>query len=514
MIRIAMVQVASPDSEAPERRRSRVGEMVMSAMGADLVVLPELWAPGYFAFDQYESRAEPLEGPTVAAARDWARALGAHVHLGSFLERTITGALHNTAVLVDPAGQIVHTYRKVHVFGYQSLEARLLTPGGSVSVAHLPELGPVGATTCYDLRFPEIWRALVDAGAHMVIVPAAWPAARKRHWQLFTATRAVEEQVVVVACNGVGTQGGTRLGGHSRLVDPWGEVVVEADDSEGVFVGEVSATVVADTRGEFRVLADRVSRIGVTPSGPPVPSAAGSTVRSPDEPSLSPSPDSAVGPRLVTTTGSEFTLESPTLLVAGYTGRDEALVRAHIDELAAIGVPPPETVPSFYLLPAELLTTDTAIEVGGANTSGEAEPVLICHRGEFYLGVGSDHTDRDVERDSVAASKAACPKPLAATVIPVPADPGLWAWDQVGLSSTVDGLPYQNGNLEAIRPPGELVELLRQGPGEPGGDWVMFLGTVPLLGGDFVPGAHWQVTLSFADDTDLTHSYKTAVRRP
>jgi Carbon-nitrogen hydrolase len=96
-------------------------------------------------------------GEPVAARRDRARRPGGCLHLGSVLERGADGALHNTAVLLDPAGQIAHAYRKIHVFGYQSLEAELLTSGVAVKVADT-ELGPVSATTCYDLRFPELWR--------------------------------------------------------------------------------------------------------------------------------------------------------------------------------------------------------------------------------------------------------------------------------------------------------------------------------------------------------------------
>ncbi|WP_028923935.1 carbon-nitrogen family hydrolase [Pseudonocardia acaciae] len=255
-MRVALVQVASPPGEPVARRRERVGQLVAEARGADLVVLPELWPSGYFAFDRYEELAEPRDGDTVASAREWARRLGCFLHLGSFVERTAEGRLHNTAVLVDPAGEVVHTYRKIHVFGYRSREAQLLTPGEDVTVADTP-LGALSATTCYDLRFPELWRALVDAGAHTVVVPAAWPAERRAHWQLLTTTRALEEQVVLVACNAVGVQGETALGGHSRVVDPWGTVLVEADDREGITHCEVDPAVVAKTRAEFPVLADR-----------------------------------------------------------------------------------------------------------------------------------------------------------------------------------------------------------------------------------------------------------------
>ncbi|CCG02354.1 Putative amidase [Blastococcus saxobsidens DD2] len=176
--------------------------MVADAAGADLVVLPELWLPGYFAFDSYADLAEPLHGDTVEAAREWARRLGCHLHMGSVLERDELGHLHNTAVMIGPGGDILHTYRKIHVFGYKSREAELLTPGEQVS-AVTTGLGRLGTTTCYDLRFPELYRGLVDDGAETIVVCSAWPAARLAHWRLFTSARAVEEQVVLIACNEV-----------------------------------------------------------------------------------------------------------------------------------------------------------------------------------------------------------------------------------------------------------------------------------------------------------------------
>jgi predicted amidohydrolase len=251
------VQVASPAGEPVGERRRRVGDMVAEAAGADLVVLPELWLSGYFAFDAYAELAEPLHGDTVSAAREWAVRLGCHLHMGSVLERDGQGRLYNTAVLIGPDGEIVHTYRKIHVFGYRSREADLLTPGEQVGAVDTG-LGRLGTTTCYDLRFPELYRALIDEGAETIVVCSAWPAARLAHWRLFTSTRAVEEQVVLVACNAVGEQAdGVRLAGHSRVVDPWGEVLVEAGEDEGVTFCDIDRSVVAAARAEFPVLADR-----------------------------------------------------------------------------------------------------------------------------------------------------------------------------------------------------------------------------------------------------------------
>lgn len=266
---VALVQVASPPQEPVRARRDRVGAMVVDgAHDADLVVLPELWAPGYFAFDHYDERAETLDGPTASAARAWAREIGAFIQLGSVLERAPDGRLHNTALLVDPDGRTIHTYRKIHVFGYRSREAELLTPGCEVGVTPT-RLGQIGVTTCYDLRFPELWRMLVDADAEIVITPAAWPAARTEHWQLFTTCRAVEEQIIIIACNAVGEQdGGVMVAGHSRVVDPWGRVLAEAGTDEGVTKATIEPEAVASTRAQFPVLDDR--RLGIAaPRHPP-----------------------------------------------------------------------------------------------------------------------------------------------------------------------------------------------------------------------------------------------------
>lgn len=153
-------------------------------------------------------------------------------------------------------------------------------------------------------------------------------------------------------------------------------------------------------------------------------------------------------------------VEPRRLIVAGYTGRDTDAVQAHIDELAEIGVPPPPSVPTFYDLDPALLTTEPIVEVTGNDTSGEAEPVLIRHASRLYLGLGSDHTDRALERTDIARAKAACPKPLADRVITLPDDLETIDWDHIKMESTVDGVPYQSGTLAALRTPDDLLAQL------------------------------------------------------
>ncbi|MHC6222862.1 carbon-nitrogen family hydrolase [Arthrobacter sp. MMS24-S77] len=261
---IALVQLSSPDNETQSQRIERAEAILREQRGADLIVLPELWSAGYFHFEQYPELSETVDGSTVAMCSAVAKELGTYVHVGSIVERVEGGApggspmLRNTSVLVDPQGKVAHRYSKLHVFGYKSLEADLLTPGVSLPVADTP-FGRMAGTTCYDLRFPGLWSELSVRGAEIVVVPAAWPAARREHWKLLTSARAVEHQVFVLACNAAGIQDGVELGGASRIVDPAGRLVAEAGASEEVLRASIDPSLVQTTRSEFPVIADRLA---------------------------------------------------------------------------------------------------------------------------------------------------------------------------------------------------------------------------------------------------------------
>lgn len=257
-MKVALVQVASPDSESQADRIERVEKTLLGITDADLIVLPELWSAGYFHFDGYDSLAETLEGPTVAMCARVASKRRVHLHLGSIIEKSGTGELSNTSIMLGPDGGIVHTYRKIHVFGYKSKESALLTAGSALPVAELP-FGKFSGITCYDLRFPGLWMELSNRGTEVVIVPAAWPAARLEHWRLLTTARAVEHQIFVVACNAAGAQEGVDLGGHSRIVDPAGKVLAEAGSGEEVIYVDIDPSEVQKVREEFPVIKDRLT---------------------------------------------------------------------------------------------------------------------------------------------------------------------------------------------------------------------------------------------------------------
>jgi len=255
-MRVALIQLA-PDYSMPiDERRAQAAALVRAQAGVDLVVLPELWPQGGWLYDRWEAECEPLDGPSVAAIAEAARAIGAHVHAGSVLERSADGTHYNTSALLGPDGSLLASYRKIHLFGFDEGEPLLLGAGDDIVVA-ATEVGRIGLATCYDLRFPEMFRALVDRGAELVVVPAAWPEARVAHWTLLAQARAVENQYAVVACNTAGAQGGKAMGGRSIVVGPRGDVLGEAGEAAEVLTAEVDLADVARWREAFPVLVNR-----------------------------------------------------------------------------------------------------------------------------------------------------------------------------------------------------------------------------------------------------------------
>lgn len=260
-MRVALVQLAYADEESPAARTARAADLVRAQAGADLVVLPELWAPTGFGYADWAERAEPVAGPTISAMQEAARDAGVTLHAGSIVERLAEPGpegndLANTSVLLGPDGAVLATYRKIHRFGFGAGEPRLMEAGEDVVVLDL--LGTrVGLSTCYDLRFPELYRAQVDAGAEVFLVPAAWPAPRVAHWSLLGRARALENQCFLLACNTAGTHAGTEMGGRSQVVAPTGEVLAEAGTGQEVLTADLDLGAVARYRADFPVLADR-----------------------------------------------------------------------------------------------------------------------------------------------------------------------------------------------------------------------------------------------------------------
>ncbi|KOV91987.1 acyltransferase [Streptomyces sp. NRRL B-3648] len=257
-----MIQIAVDEDEPVGSRRRRVAALVREQSGADLVVLPELWTTGAFAYEEFGREAEPLEGPTYETMAKAASDAGVWLHAGSIPERDPEGPLYNTSLVFSPSGELAATYRKIHRFGFDQGEAVLMGAGRDLVTVRLPGT-TLGVATCYDLRFPELFRGLVDAGAETLVIPAGWPERRRAHWTLLAQARAVENQAFVLACGTAGTHAGVPQAGHSIVVDPWGEVLAEAGSGEEVLTVELDPAKVAATRAQFPALKDRV--LGLRP---------------------------------------------------------------------------------------------------------------------------------------------------------------------------------------------------------------------------------------------------------
>jgi len=217
-------------------------------------------------------------------------------------------------------------------------------------------------------------------------------------------------------------------------------------------------------------------------------------------------------PVLQTSDGLSLNAEIRDLIVAGWAGRDRAALDHHIAELAALGVAPPSSVPLFYRVSADLLTTRTRLQMLGADGSGEAEAVILGAEGRLWVGIGSDHTDRKVEAYSVAVSKQMCAKPIGPQVWPL--DEVAAHWDKLILRSfaTIQGerVLYQEGPVSSLLTPMELLKSWKAAHGAFGDGFAMLCGTLPAIGG-VRPSERFEIALEDpVRERTLTHAYEIA----
>ncbi len=262
-MRVAAVQL---NSTAEKSRNLAAAESLVRAAaadGAELVALPEKWN-ALAAGEELVAGAEPLDGPTLTAARGWARALGIHLLAGSISERVGAGEKpFNTSVLIGPDGEDLAVYRKIHMFdvdagGVSYRESAHEQPGEDIVAAPVAGL-LTGLTICYDLRFPELHRILAVRGARLIAVPAAFTAATGRdHWEPLLRARAIENAVFVLAPGQVGkAPPHFDSYGRSMIVDPWGVVLATAPDEECFVAADLDLAAQERVREAVPALANR-----------------------------------------------------------------------------------------------------------------------------------------------------------------------------------------------------------------------------------------------------------------
>lgn len=255
---VALVQMDIALGE-PEINRRRGETLIREAVrgGAKVVVLPEMWTTAYSMADIHQLADSDGE-PTGQMLAQLARELSIYIVGGSIAD-ILGGKVFNRSRVFDPEGQVIADYSKIHLFRLME-EDRYLAAGNRPSSFRLGDI-TAGQMICYDLRFPELARTLALSGAEVLFVPAEWPLPRLSHWRALNIARAIENQCYVVACNRVGTKhdpaGDTHFFGHSLIVDPWGEVLVEGDDKESILFGELDSSLVSEVRGRIPVFRDR-----------------------------------------------------------------------------------------------------------------------------------------------------------------------------------------------------------------------------------------------------------------
>ena len=262
-MRVAVCQLNARDDRAQNLSVARDLLGRAASAGAELAVLPEY--VDYLGPGETAPKPERVDGEFAAFFGAAARELGIWVHAGSFHEvgpderRT-----YNTSLVFNPAGDLVATYRKIHLYDVEIpgrvsyKESNSVAPGDQTVVTDVAGL-PTGLSICYDLRFPELYRRLAIDGAKMIVVPAAFMLHTGRdHWEVLLRARAIESQCYVVAAGQIGDHDPRRTCfGRSMIIDPWGTVLAQAPDTVGIVTAEIDLGRLDEIRTELPSLANR-----------------------------------------------------------------------------------------------------------------------------------------------------------------------------------------------------------------------------------------------------------------
>ncbi|WP_372630067.1 carbon-nitrogen family hydrolase [Cohnella sp.] len=255
-LRIALVQmnIEAGNTEANFAKMERkLEEAAALDPKPDLIVLPEMWNTGY-ALTEIRNLADPDGERTKKLVSEFCRRHGVNVLAGSIAQLRGEGVT-NTIHAFDRTGVNIAEYSKIHLF--QLMNEHLHLEAGGAAGSFELEGVQAAAMICYDIRFPELARKLALGGAKLLIVPAEWPHPRLHHWRTLLQARAIENQMFVVSCNTVGESGGSSFFGHSMVIDPWGEVLAEAEERETILVADIDLALVDEVRGRIPVFADR-----------------------------------------------------------------------------------------------------------------------------------------------------------------------------------------------------------------------------------------------------------------
>lgn len=255
-LRVSVLQMDIAIGE-PERNFEHLDGLLHEAVQAeqkpDVIIAPEMWNTGY-ALDRIHALADPDAARTKEMLAAFSGKHGVHVIGGSIAEK-VGSEVRNTIYAFDRSGNVNGSYSKLHLFRLMD-EEKHLAAGDRLGELQLDGV-QAGAMICYDIRFPELSRRLALSGAKVLFVPAEWPHPRLHHWRTLLMARAIENQMYVVACNRVGRSGTTDFFGHSMIIDPWGEVIAEGDETEQILSAGLDLSLVDKVRETIPVFKDR-----------------------------------------------------------------------------------------------------------------------------------------------------------------------------------------------------------------------------------------------------------------
>jgi len=223
----------------------------------DLIVLPEVFNTGVDHTKLREMAEEIPGGPTTELMVELAKKHNTNIVAGSFVEKKPDGDYKNTSIVINRQGKIIAKYEKIHLFNYHGSEESKFVTEGNKAVLVETDIGKIGLTICFDVRFPELYRTLTYAGAEIITNVAAFPYPKLDHWVTLNKARAIENLAYIVTVNQCGKVNIKRQNlGVSMVINPWGEVIASAGGEEGVMMAEIDLEQVRKTRKEFSALDD------------------------------------------------------------------------------------------------------------------------------------------------------------------------------------------------------------------------------------------------------------------
>ena len=261
-IKIALIQMGVAEDKAANLEKAEKMVSEAARQGAKIVVLPEMFTTPY-QNDFFPRYAEACPGHTTDRMGQWARENKVCLIGGSIPEKE-NHNLFNTCFIFDQTGQIIGRHRKMHLFdidvkgGIRFMESETLSPGGTVTVCDTP-FGRIGVAICFDMRFPELIRLMVDDGARMIFVPAAFNMTTgPAHWHMTARMRAVDNQVFFAVASPARDEKASYVAfGHSLLCDPWGGIVAEAETEECILFAEADLQKIQEIREQLPLLKAR-----------------------------------------------------------------------------------------------------------------------------------------------------------------------------------------------------------------------------------------------------------------